>query len=411
MKHVFILVYSFALNFVFSQIPNTTLSKVEADCQKAIEITNMLENKYGPTVAPKGYGEVQEFRNINYVNKNEIEAEHNSAWYKITAKSSGKVNLMIIPKNRSNDYDFMVFKATDTSTCRAIRLGQIKPIRSNLSRTGKGCLEVTGLHKNGKKDFTFPGVGNPFSNLLEVQKGEKYYILVDNVYDKGEGHTVVYGYLTKAQFSGKVVDENNKSQDKALVKLKDEFGNVISETTSNAEGNYVIQTEVNSVLNHSISISCEKKFPSIINLKKEDLFQKKYNLTSLNATLPTLLVNEKFVLEGIYFHGHSDEPVANSINAIEMLYELMKNYPTMKVRIEGHVNEPEKNISEERETFSQTLSDYRALRIYSYLLERGINKDRISYIGFSNKFMIFPNPETEEQMEKNRRVEINVLSL
>ena len=265
------------------------------------------------------------------------------------------------------------------------------------------------MHKNGKKDFVQSGIGNPFSALLDVHKNEKYYLLVDNVYDKGNGHTVIFGYDTKAQFNGKVLTDKDKIVQGAEVKLKDEFGNIISETKSNAEGNYSIQTEINANLNHSISITFPKKFPSIITLMKEELKIKKYNLTSLNGNLPTLIVHEKYVLDGIYFVGNSDEPLFTSSNAMEALHELMRLNPTLKIRIEGHVNQPSKIVSEEQFKFDQTLSESRALRIYNFLIERGIASNRISHIGLNAKFMVYPDPDTEEQMEKNRRVEINIL--
>ncbi len=51
----------------------------------------------------------------------------------------------------------------------------------------------------------------------------------------------------------------------------------------------------------------------------------------------------------------------------------------------------------------------RALVVYNYLLRYGISEERISYKGYGNWEMRFPNAQTERQQSANRRVEIKIL--
>lgn len=80
----------------------------------------------------------------------------------------------------------------------------------------------------------------------------------------------------------------------------------------------------------------------------------------------------------------------------------------MVIRIEGHVNG---EGSTSGDPYNQILSEQRALKVYDILVAKGIEKERMQTIGFAAKKMLYPHPKSESQSEKNRRVEINVLSI
>ena len=86
----------------------------------------------------------------------------------------------------------------------------------------------------------------------------------------------------------------------------------------------------------------------------------------------------------------------------------MKKNKKMIIRIDGHVNDP---LNASDAAFKQDLSERRAKTIFDFLLSKGIDKERLSTIGFSNKHMLFPKAKSEEEQKKNRRVEINVISV
>jgi OOP family OmpA-OmpF porin len=61
------------------------------------------------------------------------------------------------------------------------------------------------------------------------------------------------------------------------------------------------------------------------------------------------------------------------------------------------------------DTYEPTLSVNRAKAIYRYLVSKGIESSRLRYEGFGKRRPIVPNETTEEDAEKNRRVEIRIV--
>lgn len=76
----------------------------------------------------------------------------------------------------------------------------------------------------------------------------------------------------------------------------------------------------------------------------------------------------------------------------------------VKIEIQGHVHSNGENTFE-----AQKLSEARAKRVYNYLVENGIDKSRMTTIGFGNTMPIFPNAKFASEEQANRRVEIKVL--
>lgn len=114
---------------------------------------------------------------------------------------------------------------------------------------------------------------------------------------------------------------------------------------------------------------------------------------------------DKLVLNNILFQANSTSLLSRSKTELASLAYLLKNNPTIKIEIDGHVNAPgEKNTD-----YNLKLSEGRAKAIYDYLIKNGIEASRLSYKGFGNTQMIFPNAKTEMEMKVNRRVEILIL--
>jgi len=70
----------------------------------------------------------------------------------------------------------------------------------------------------------------------------------------------------------------------------------------------------------------------------------------------------------------------------------------MKIKINGHVNWPKKNTTPEGAEFNMKLSTDRAKAVYDYLAKHGVKEERLSYEGFGNTQMIYPNPATKEEI-------------
>jgi outer membrane protein OmpA-like peptidoglycan-associated protein len=89
-----------------------------------------------------------------------------------------------------------------------------------------------------------------------------------------------------------------------------------------------------------------------------------------------------------------------------LLNFLQENENAM-VEIQGHVNGPNSNNTNE----FKKLSENRAEAVKSFLIENGISEKRLKANGYGNSKMLYPNPVTEGQHAANRRVEIVILKL
>ena len=200
---------------------------VFADCISAIKLSSGRKESYGPTLAPKGFGKVNEIKACDKQDVFVFEKEHNSAWYHFTVPEDGDAIIEITPVNPRNDYDFMLFKYPDSCFCDDVKQGYILPVRTNLSRSGKEGSLMTGLAAEAVQEHVAIGQGEAFSKSLPVKEGEKYYLALDNVHPKGDGHSVKIYYLKTITISGTVSDESKKPVS-AIARVEDKSGKIIS---------------------------------------------------------------------------------------------------------------------------------------------------------------------------------------
>lgn len=82
------------------------------------------------------------------------------------------------------------------------------------------------------------------------------------------------------------------------------------------------------------------------------------------------------------------------------IYEFVNSDPNSKFTINGHTD------IRGGEKYNQKLSTNRAKIVYDRLVEMGVDKNRLEYKGFGKSQLDIKNATTEEEHQKNRRVEI-----
>ena len=126
----------------------------------------------------------------------------------------------------------------------------------------------------------------------------------------------------------------------------------------------------------------------------------------------TTTVGSNIVLKNINFYGGMHQFLPESAPALNELLDALKTYPTLVIRIEGHIccqEGPSDGL--DIETDNRNLSETRAKAIMDYLITAGISPARLSYAGYAHTRPLFPYPEkNEEERTLNRRVEIKILS-
>lgn len=189
-----------------------TILKENADCVNPILIKDTVV--FSPHT-PVGSGNELEILNNDPSDEQYFENEHNTVWYKFWAKQDCFLTFDIIPVDKNDDYDFMLFKYNGGDFRAKVLAKTVRPIRTCISRNNKNIGSKTGLSMNESvKLFVHSGVGTSYVKYIEVKKGEAYYLLVDNVYDHGSGHSIRFHYQCYRPdelYVGKVMDLNNIS--------------------------------------------------------------------------------------------------------------------------------------------------------------------------------------------------------
>lgn len=124
----------------------------------------------------------------------------------------------------------------------------------------------------------------------------------------------------------------------------------------------------------------------------------------------TLKVNETVALNNILFQPDLPFLLDGSKADLEKIYVFMKDHPSVKIRIEGHICCWPLEFGFDKRYMNGYLSEYRAASVRGYLVKKGIDSSRMSIVGLGNRAPLI-NPEvTEDDRIRNRRVEVRILS-
>lgn len=125
-----------------------------------------------------------------------------------------------------------------------------------------------------------------------------------------------------------------------------------------------------------------------------------------------LKVGETLVLGGLNFYPGKHRTLPDAQPVLEKLVQMMRENPTMVIEIQGHVccsDRPNQDGVDD-ETGEKKLSWNRAEFVHDYLIEHGIEKDRVSFRGYAmKKPLVYPERGPEDQ-KRNRRVEVMIIS-
>jgi len=124
--------------------------------------------------------------------------------------------------------------------------------------------------------------------------------------------------------------------------------------------------------------------------------------------LKSLVPGLKTSVEDITFLGDDTQIYHKSFAALEELIEFLKINPNTRIAVIGHANGP---IGKDQKStsFYRKVTEKRAEAVIDYLIQHGISKERLEAKGAGNTQMIYPDPQTEWQIEANRRIEIEVI--
>jgi outer membrane protein OmpA-like peptidoglycan-associated protein len=119
----------------------------------------------------------------------------------------------------------------------------------------------------------------------------------------------------------------------------------------------------------------------------------------LKIKVPSIIFREN----GADFNTLPTEKVDNNIRVLKRIAEILNKFRDYKVKVEGHANPVTRTVKEETEEL-QPLSEARAKAIVDKLIEFGVDRNRLSYVGMGGSRPVV-RWEDRDNWWKNRRVE------
>ena len=113
---------------------------------------------------------------------------------------------------------------------------------------------------------------------------------------------------------------------------------------------------------------------------------------------------EIVTLSRIYFEHDRTDFMPRALIQLDQLLAFMKKYPKMTVEIIGHTD------SVGSMDYNQNLSQRRSIAVINWLVKKGIDKNRMTAVGFGSTQPIASNA-TSQGRSQNRRVEIKVITI
>jgi outer membrane protein OmpA-like peptidoglycan-associated protein len=149
----------------------------------------------------------------------------------------------------------------------------------------------------------------------------------------------------------------------------------------------------------------EAKSNNSINIEKSN-----QELSYYKTFNDKLIIGDKIILKNLLFEGGLTVFQKEEDAKIELdkIIEYLNKNPNATIEIQGHVCCIGIGHGDAYDKVSGkvNLSHTRAKKIYNYLVEKGISKNRMTYMGYGRKF---PIPNGVE--ENNRRVEILITKI
>ncbi len=195
------------------------------------------------------------------------------------------------------------------------------------------------------------------------------------------------------ELGGQIIDKisyNNISNSK--ISFFDYNGKNIGNTFSNSGGSFLYNFfEIDSLIVH---IDSKDHI-----FYTQNLYLNKKTNKNLKFILERKIKGSKVVLDNILYKTNNFSLKSSSFFEIKRLANHLKRNNKTKILIAGHTD----NLGTEK--YNQELSFKRARSVYNKLIEFGVSKNQLSYIGYGFSKPVESN-ETEIGRSKNRRTEI-----
>jgi outer membrane protein OmpA-like peptidoglycan-associated protein len=252
-------------------------------------------------------------------------------------------------------------------------------ITTGFAQDAEGCKDHSFF--NRMPNFYILDCSQNFAKL-------EYYIS-DGVTDTKEGNLTIisYNYPDDAPNKAPSPLQIIRNYENAIIKLggKKIYVNdqCLSYSLKKNSKEYIICVAMNGNIQHVLSVL-------EIALMKQEITANEM-LDALNK--------DGYIALNILFETGKSAIQQESFPVVDQISELMKNDLTLKISIEGHTDNVGDAVSNKK------LSHDRAKAVMDALVTKGVDKTRMSFVGWGQEKPVADN-RSEEGRSKNRRVEI-----
>ena len=324
----------------------------------------------------------------------DIDSE-NSIWCSYIAPATGTLD---IEASVDKGYlQMVIFKEISGDICGELSTGIAEIQRVILSKDNSSV----GLRKDIASNFLYS---------LSLGAEEKVYVLFSTNEKSHKTMTLEWDFLEDVfqPDEPKIVDRRDDDFAPTLsvtVRDKDTGSPLVAafvlEGHRDLEGMYKGSDFFFSMTHHTdLTISCDLEgyffHDSIYEIKG---FQDK----EINIELERVAAGKSMTIEDIQFVPGTSEIMKSSEPRLKRLKDFLALNSEVEVEIQGHV------FSLGENSFAgQKISEARAKRVMKYLIDNGIDRHRLTAVGYGNTRPAYPDPVRSHQEQANRRVEILV---
>lgn len=357
-------------------------------CEGAINIFENGEYRLQFTGKTTKNQNLARYKSVNF-------AESNQIWVAYKATQAGSLTFQA--SSRESYLQMAVFKNERSSIC---------------SELNRGVAEIVRIHK--KTEDKLVGLGNEVSGgvlyKLDLQEGEEVVVLFSTT------ENLKARMLLQWEFN-ELIEE--APEEKIVDKRYDDFGTTLAIK--------VFEKETLTPLIVNIALEGQKEIAGIY-IGSEFLFNndhtcdltvkcnaqgyffhdstyriKAFEDNEISIYLEKIASGKKMLIANIEFVPGTSEITKASYPNLRRLQEFLALNADINIEIQGHVFALGDNSYA-----AQRISEARARRVMKYLIDNGIDRSRLTAIGFGNTKPIYEKPEHYYEEQANRRVEVEV---
>lgn len=286
----------------------------------------------------------------------------------------------------SNDNNYLFFSSKGHTN-----MGGFDVFRSSITQDGyHTAFNLGGTLNSRKDDLAFVMVND-----------NKGYVSSDKT--ATDGNYDIYRYNLKMApntVSKLAIKEKTTgiTLPNAKIVVKNEFGRILADGKTDEKGN--ISIIYNPLTIYNVTVEKDGYEPFTKQLTSGDF----YSDTAIELKQAKPIVTEtEIMIENIYFDFNKATVKQESTLSLNKIISVLNENKEMSISIFAHTD------AKGSDEYNKVLSEKRAKATFDYLVSKGINKDRLKYMGMGEmELKVKCTTCTSEEDQLNRRTEFKI---